>query len=324
MNQQISIAFQTNKRISEYGRLAQIAESYNFRTVTVYNDMLYQPAWLPLLEIARHTSKVQLGPMAVNPFTCHPINIAGNMTLLDEMSNGRSFLGIARGAWLDFVGVQPKQPISALCDAIGCVHHLWQQNKAPFASKHFPIAGGDTLRWQIDRPDIPIVLGSWGEKTIRACLSGITAVKLGGTTNPDAAKWLRQIVGDPINIILGAVTVVAEDGDKARQLARREVALYLPVVAELDKSLQIEPDRLQKMKAAADHYDFELAASFVSDELLQKFAFAGTPDEIANQAQELFEAGVNQVEFGTPHGLTAVSGLKLLGEKVLPQLKLGD
>src|SRR5918911_2149924 len=110
----VSIAFQTNQPLSAYGPLAAAAESYGFDGVTVYNDMLYQPAWLPLLEIARNTRRVQLGPAAVNPFTCHPINIAGNIALIDEASNGRAYLGLARGAWLEFVGLAPERPVMAL------------------------------------------------------------------------------------------------------------------------------------------------------------------------------------------------------------------
>ena len=64
-----------------------------FDGVTVYNDMLYQPAWLPLLEIARTTKRVRIGPAAVNPFTCHPINIAASNTEGDDITpffHGRS------------------------------------------------------------------------------------------------------------------------------------------------------------------------------------------------------------------------------------------
>jgi 5,10-methylenetetrahydromethanopterin reductase len=314
----ISIAFQTDKRLSDYGPLAAAAEAYGFTAVSVYNDMLYQPAWLPLLEIARHTSRVQLGPAAANPFTCHPITIAGNMALLDEAANGRAYLGMARGAWLDFVGLHPAQPIAALKDAIGCIRHLWRQSTEPFESDHFPLMGGDTFRWPLARADIPIMLGSWGLRTIRACLDQVQAIKLGGTANPDVVRWLRGIVGEAAEIVVGAVAVVDEDGPAARQLARREVALYLPVVAELDKTLSIEPELLYRLKQAAANYDFEQATAYISDELLQKFAFAGTPTQIASQTMALLEAGAGRVEWGTPHGLTTTSGVRLLGEKVLP------
>lgn len=45
------------------------------------------------------------------------------------------------------------------------------------------------------------------------------------------------------------------------------------------------------------------------------------PSDIAEQTASLFEAGVHRVEYGTPHGLTAAEGLRLLGEQVLPALK---
>jgi 5,10-methylenetetrahydromethanopterin reductase len=166
------------------------------------------------------------------------------------------------------------------------------------------------------------MLGSWGLRTIHACLHQVQAIKLGGTANPDVVRWLRGIVGETAEIVVGAVTVVDEDGPAARQLARREVALYLPVVAELDKTLSLDPDLLHSLKQAAANYDFEQAATYISDDLLQKFAFAGTPAQIAAQTAALFEAGVNRVEWGTPHGLTIASGMQLLGEQVLPALSL--
>ena len=64
----LSIAFQTDKPLAAYGPLAAAVEAYGFEGVSVYNDMLFQPAWLPLLKIAHATRRVRLGPAAVIPF----------------------------------------------------------------------------------------------------------------------------------------------------------------------------------------------------------------------------------------------------------------
>ena len=321
MMPQLSIAFQTDKPLNAYGPLAAQAEAYGFDGVTVYNDMLYQPAWLPLLEMARYTERIRLGVAAVNPFTCHPINIAGNAALLAEAAPGRFYLGVARGAWLDFVGLEPAGGITAVSDAIACVRHLLRRDKRPFVSPHFPLAGGDTLRWPIPQPDIPILLGTWGPKLLRACLGHINEIKLGGTANPDVVGWFKQLLAqqgrEDVGIVVGAVTVVDEDGSAAKALARREVALYLPVVAELDPTLTIDPEMLAGLKKATAVYDFDRAATFVSDDLLARFAFAGTPNDLIAQTESLFAAGASRVEFGTPHGLTTQTGLALLGTRVL-------
>jgi len=326
----ISIAYQTDKPLSAYGPLAAQAEAFGFDGVTVYNDMLYQPAWLPLLEMARATQRVRLGVAAVNPFTCHPINIAGNIALVDEAANGRAYVGIARGAWLDFVGLQPTRGVRALAEALRCVRHLLRRDPAPLAGTFFPLAGGDALRWPAVRADIPILLGTWGEQTLRACAGDYQEVKIGGSANPAVLPHFRNILraagddADAVEICMGAVCVVDEDGDAARALARREVALYLPIVAELDPTLTIEPDRLTILRAAASRYDYAAAAAAISDELLARFAFAGTPDEVAAHARALLDAGAQRIEFGTPHGLTPASGLHLLGTRVLPAIRRGS
>lgn len=327
----VSIAFQTDQPLSAYGALAQAAEGYGFDGVTVYNDMLYQPAWLPLLEIARHTQRVRIGPAAVNPFTCHPINIAGNIALLDEASQGRAYLGLARGAWLDFVGIEPQRPVAALREALECVRHLLAQSKEPYRGEIFQLAGGDALRWNILRPNIPLLLGAWGVQTIRACIQQIDEIKIGGTANPavilqvrSAADQAAQKAGrapGAVGLVVGAVTVVDHDGAAARALARRKAALYLPIIAQLDHSLDLDPALLTRIEAATAAYDFDLAGSYISDALLRKLAFAGTPGEVAEQAIELFHAGAARIEFGTPHGLSESEGLRLLGEGVLPALR---
>jgi 5,10-methylenetetrahydromethanopterin reductase len=323
----LSIAFQTDKPLAAYGPLAATVEGYGFDGVSVYNDLLYQPAWLPLLEAAHATRRVRLGPAAVNPFTCHPINMAGNIALIDEASQGRAYLGLARGGWLDFLGLEPRQPVTALREALECVRHLLSQSREPYRGRIFSLAGGDSLRWHIRRPDIPFLLGTWGPKTLHACLPLISELKIGGTANPAVIPPVRAMLAgagrgpSDIGIAVGAVTVVDEDGQAARALARREVALYLPIIAQLDHTLVLDPDLLNRINAAAAAYDFERAASFVSDDLLRCLAFAGTPDEVAEHALDLFAAGAERVEFGTPHGLTEADGLRLLGEAVLPALR---
>ena len=318
---QMTIALQTDKRLEAYGRLAAQIEAYGFDGVTVYNDMLYQPAWPALFEMARQTEHVRLGPAAVNPFTSHPITIAGQAALLAEAAPGRTYLGLARGAWLEFVGIRPNRPVAALIEALRCIRHLLRGDPSPLGGDHFPLAGGDRLRWPLPDEDIPLLLGSWGVKTIAQAAPYVTELKLGGSANPAVVSWLQDCLAQPLATVMGAVTVVDEDGDRARALARREVALYLPVVAEFDPTVTIEPSRLAGLRTAVAAYDYERAASYISDELLAKFAFAGTPHDIVKQTLHLYEVGLDRLEFGTPHGLTTTSGLRLLGERVLPVVR---
>jgi 5,10-methylenetetrahydromethanopterin reductase len=171
------------------------------------------------------------------------------------------------------------------------------------------------------RPEVPLLLGTWSERV--AALAGEVAdeLKIGGTANPDLVPLLRAHVGnDRLGIVVGAVTVVDEDGTAARERAREEAALYFPVVAGRDPTLDVPPRLVEDVRRLVDAGDRAAAGRLIPDRLLDRLAFAGTPEQVARQAAALYEAGAARVEFGTPHGLDARRGVELLGRRVLPEL----
>ncbi len=111
-------------------------------------------------------------------------------------------------------------------------------------------------------------------------------------------------------------------GQAARDKIRREAALYLPVVVPMDPTVDFPVEQLTRMADLYNAGSIDEAADLVPDDLLDRFSFSGTPDQITRQAQDLFDAGVTRIEFGTPHGFTDATGIKLLGERVLPDLRL--
>ena len=87
---ELGLGLQTDKNPGDYGPLAQLAEHAGFDVVTTFNDLWFQPALPALLEIARATTRVRVGPSCLNPFTVHPVEIAGQIAALDATSNGRA------------------------------------------------------------------------------------------------------------------------------------------------------------------------------------------------------------------------------------------
>ena len=123
-----------------------------------------------------------------------------------------------------------------------------------------------------------------------------------------------------VGVVVGAVTVVDEDGRLARERARREVALYLDVVGRLDPTVEIPAGLLEDIGSALRGGP-EAAAPLIPDEILDRFAFAGTPEVVAEHAIDVLRAGADRVEFGTPHGMTDDRGVELLGARVLPAIR---
>jgi len=326
----LSIAFQTNKTPSEYEALAMLVDGYGFDVVSVYNDLLFQPALGPLLLMARYLTRTRIGPAVLNPYTVHPLEIAGQIALLDLVSQGHAYLGLGRGAWLDGLGLEARRPLQTLREAVLLIRHLLAGRADAFEGQIFKLAAGATLQYRPLRSRVPVMLGTWGPKTARLAGEVADEIKIGGSANPSMAGHLRPHIdaglavagrrAGAVGICLGAVAVVDEDREAARTLARREVAMYLPVVAPLDPSVT-DREWLDRITAAAARREYQAVERDISDEILDRFAFAGRPEDVVRQVEGLRAGGAARVEFGTPHGLDATRGIKLLGERVLPALR---
>jgi 5,10-methylenetetrahydromethanopterin reductase len=326
----LSIAFQTNKTPSEYEALALLIDGYGFDVVSVYNDLLFQPALGPLLIMARVLTQTRIGPAVLNPYTVHPLDIAGQTALLDLMSQGHAYLGLGRGAWLDALGLETTRPVETLREAVLLVQHLLARRTEAFEGEVFKLAAGLTLQYRPLRANVPIMIGTWGPKTAKVAGEVADEIKIGGTANPAMPGHLKPYIEagsasagrrpGSVGICLGAVTVVDEDRDAARALARREVALYLPVVAPLDPTMT-DREWLDRITAAARRGDYDAVARDISDEILDRFAYAGRPEDIVRQVEAIGAGGATRVEFGTPHGIDPIRGIKLIGERVLPALR---
>ena len=285
----------------EYEALARRAEAAGVDVLSVYHDLLDQPAIGPLLLMARVTERIRLGPAALNPFTLHPYEIAGQTAMLDAVSGGRAFLGLAKGAWLDRLGIEEERPLAGLREAVEIVRALIAGDEAGVAGERFELAPRTTLAYPRVRDAVPLLVGTWGRKTARWAGTVAQEVKVGGSANPDLVAVVREWIGNPeVRVVLGSVSVVDEDGDWARERARAAVAPYLEVVAHLDPTLELEPGEAPP---------------------LERFSIAGTPEEVAERVAGLWDAGVDRVELGTPQGRTSLAGVDLVCERVLPLLR---
>ena len=221
---EVGIAFQTDKPAGAYGELAAAAERLGFDVVSVFADLGYQPPLPALLEMARATSHVRLGAACLNPYTLHPYEIAGQLAALDAVAPGRAYLGLARGTWLESIGVVQRRPLAHLRDAAAIVRALLSGDESGYEGEAYRLAAGTGLRYRLpDRPP-PLLIGAWGPRG--AALAGHIAdeIKVGGTASPDVVRIVRGRVAaaahaagrpaDAVGVVAGAVTVVDEDGDR--------------------------------------------------------------------------------------------------------------
>lgn len=245
------------------------------------------------------TERIALGPAALNPFTLHPVEVAGQVAELDRASGGRAYLGLVKGAWLDRLGLSEERPLAALREAVEIVRRLFAGDRTGLRGERYSLAPGAGFHVEPLRPAIPLSVGTWGRRT--AAWAGTVAdeVKVGGTANPELVPVVRGWLGEEsrTRVVVGTVCVVDEDGAAARARAAAEVAHYLDVVAHLDPTVELRPGQAPP---------------------LERFVLAGTPEEVAGQVRTLLDAGAARVELGTPQGLTRSRGIELICDRVAP------
>ena len=201
---------------------------------------------------------------------------------------------------------------------------LLSGDRTGVAGAHFVLPAGVGLQRQPLRGSLPLLIGTWGPRLCGMAGAIADEVKVGGSANPamvplgakggpTPARRRAGRTGSRAGIVIGAVTVVDDDGRLARAQARQEVAMYLDVVGRLDPTVEMPPGLLDELGRVLRASGPGAAAACVPDGILDRFAFAGTPEAVAEHAIDVLAAGADRVEFGTPHGTSADRGLELLG-----------
>ena len=330
---ELSIAFQTDKRAQEYIDLAKLVNQYQFDAVSVYCDAPFHPSYAALLLMAPHIQRARIGPSGIPPSRMHPLDIAAQTALLADLAAGGVYIGMVRGGWLADHGItELKPPITAIREAIDIIRKVLKGETAAYAGQVYQIAEHVRAPYPLPDGDIPIQIGTWGKRL--AALAGELAdeVKIGGSANPDVIPLIADYIAvgerragritGTVKVVIGAVSVIDDDRDAARWMARKAVSLYMPIVSKLDPTLEIDPELMTRVQAHVNAGDDDKAAQLIPDDILDRFMFAGNPADIIAQCERLYDAGAFRIELGTPHGVKdAATGIQLIGQQVIPALK---
>lgn len=132
--QRVGLYLQDKHRLVEELKLGQYAETHNFEAVWHAESRLARDALIPLAAIAAVTEKIKLGTGVINNWTRNVGLTAASFLTLDELSNGRSLLGV--GAWWDplawKVGIERKKPLKAMREYVTVLQRLLKMENVTF------------------------------------------------------------------------------------------------------------------------------------------------------------------------------------------------
>lgn len=286
--------------------LATRVEDVGFDRLGI-SDVIFWPDCFVLQGlIAQATDRIHIGSMVTNPYSRHPAVLAGALATLQEVSNGRMFLGIGVGAGLEDLRIDYPRPVRALREAIVGIRALLAGDRVELDGDMFPIDGAALIR----PPDVPVPIsvGTRSEQIMKLAgeLADIALVGARHFTLELAetyAGWLAagaaRVGRDPTDVeVAPRLTLcVSDDAALARASVVRYVAHYLAIIRPVD----LDPDRLLAIDAALarstgwyfdlDRHDDPELDDLVPAEWITRYAIVGAPVEIPDQLAAIAELG---------------------------------
>jgi F420-dependent oxidoreductase-like protein len=197
-------------------------------------------AWSELAAVAAITRKVELGTLVTPPFFRNPAVFAKQVATIDQVSNGRTVVGLGAG-WFatefEAHGI-PFPPVGerlrALEETIEICRRMWTEPSVTFEGRHFTVRDVMCEPKPVRRP--PILIGGGGEKVLLRIAARAADVWNNLAVNQAnlAAKIdvLRRhcdaVKRDPAEIAISqqCLVVIAETDDAARAALERAAKIY--------------------------------------------------------------------------------------------------
>ncbi len=115
----IDVILESRLSPGQIAGLGQLAERCGLGAVWVSNMTDARDPFINFVELARTTSRIRLGPIAVSPFELHPLKMASSLLTLNEIAGGRAQIVVgAGGGTATAIGVKPVRVVRAVRECV--------------------------------------------------------------------------------------------------------------------------------------------------------------------------------------------------------------
>jgi 5,10-methylenetetrahydromethanopterin reductase len=283
--------------------------------------------------MAKETQRITIGWGIISPFTRHPVQVAMDARVVQEVAGpGRFLLGFGTSKiFLNNIRAQTKRTLGPMRDAVAIVRGV-------LAGEAFEYEG-DT--WNASVP--ALMDDAKTPREVPPVYIAATAPKMQSLAGEIADGCLTPSITTPAFVLytcgnvkadidIGCTVIAsidANDRERGRDGAREIAAMYLAnkfqnIRGAADTLLElagIEMEELATVAEAMERGGRLAAKEQVSDSLLDRCKpIAGTPADCIAAIEEYREAGCTHVMLEL-WGDRRHEQIRLFGEKVLPQVR---
>jgi len=293
--------------------------------------------------VAQATKRIGVGWGIISPYTRHPVQIAMEARVMQEVAgDGRFLLGLgASKIFMKEIGEGEKGktagPATAMKECIEIVRAMLEGKEVSYEGQVFsayaPALKPDA---HVPRARVPFYIGATGPVLQRMAGALTDGLLTASITTPGFVRYSRQRMEegarkagrDPGQLDLGSVIVgsINKNPATAKEGAREMAAMYLAnkvqnIRGSADVLLQeagLTLDEIQPIADGMERGGRKAAARAVTEEVLEKVCpIAGTPEECIRRIEQYRDAGCTHILLEL-WGEDRIEQARLFGESVLP------
>ena len=311
--------------------LTRQAEAAGFGYGWLFDShVLWRDPYPILTLMAQATTSMRLGTCVTNPATREPSVTASSLAVLDEISGGRMDLGIGRGDSARRVLGKPPTTMATLEQAIVLIRDLVEGRAGADEGKEIRLPW--TGSWKL-----PVWVAGYGPMALSMTGRVADGVIL-QLADPDLVRWMAGMVKeaaaaagrDPSAVkVQAAAPAHVGPVEACRDRVRWFPALVSNHVVDLVNKYPREqlPPSLTGYVRDREGYDYlhhaevgSSNASFVSDEVVDRFCIIGPVEAHLEKLAALRDAGVDQFNIYLMNG-DEEETLAAYGRDVIPAFR---
>jgi 5,10-methylenetetrahydromethanopterin reductase len=322
--------------LRELAARAEHIEGLGFDRYWLPDERLTRNVYAGLTVTALHTDNIQLGIAVTNPYTRNVGVTAAAAATVDELSGGRLSLGFGAGGGLGHYGVERSRPAVAVREAVKVVRGLLDGKVVTFDGVHVRMNEA-----RLDFPALrrlPIYVAARGPRLLELAGEIADGAIIGGFASSKGIQLAKAAIsrgldragrtwGD-IDLVSWLYTSIADDPSDARRAVTRLVTTSLVTSRPILETIGIEvPAKLRECLEASgwsvSSETIDKCSRHLSDDIIDAFSVAGTPDDCARKLVEMARNGVKEMAMvALPvEGQTADDLAQRMATEVLPGVR---
>lgn len=335
---EVDVILDTRASASQLAELGQLAEQNGIRGVWVSSLLDSRDPFTNLSVLAQSTTRLNMGPVAVNPYDMHPVRIASALLTLNELADGRARIVIGGGGEaLDSLGIKPQRRVRVVAECVEIIKAAASGQTVSHAGEIFQVSNL-CLNWlQADAPPIyvgasmPQMLGMSARVADGIMMSDMPpnfASDAISTLDQGLEKYSRSRPEFQTNCF--SAWHVYEDLEQARREARQWLVLrgiFRPWLLhefladdEVELVMRSAPAFWQAFNAGT--HIVEGVPGSVLDAMVDNLTFTAAIKDLDRKIDKLHEfaaAGLSGISLRLYQD--PADSIRLLGERVIPALR---